>query len=214
MLGLVVELTLLNLVSCNKMTDTDESIILLGKESYVKPLMNMIPDSLQNKLPALFDSIPEGCIPPNIEGEYIIEKKFCHSNFIDLSDDKDLHLRVKNQHNRVAVVDFDEGGIVHTDTAFVMGTKSRFTLYFKEERNIEFMGNHSRVTRGIIFTGEKRNEGIKNLYFGNVILSATKGENPFIGTFIPGWYFIYKDNDGMSVNCDWFDQQGREADHE
>lgn len=214
MLRLVVGLTLLGLVSCNKMTDTDESIILLGKESYVKPLMNMIPDSLQNKLPALFGSLPEGCIPPNIEGEYKIEKKFCHSNFIDLSDDKDMHLRVKDQHNRVAVVDFDEGGIVHTDTAYVMGTDSEFTLYFKEVREMEFMGNHSRVTRCIIFTGEKKNEGIKNLYFGNVILSATKGENPFIGTFIPGWYFIYKDNDDLSVNCNWFDQQRKEGNHE
>ena len=101
-LCLVVELSFLCLVSCNKMTDTDETIILLGKESYVQPLIEMIPDSLQSKLLSLFGTIPEGFIPPNIEGEYKIEKQFCHSNFIDLSDNLDMHLRVKDQHNRVA----------------------------------------------------------------------------------------------------------------
>ena len=202
LLGILV---VLSMASCKKLMDGDEAIILIGTEDYVKPLREMIPDSLRTKVPALFGSMPEGYIPPNIEGDYKIEKQFRYSNFIDLSDDLDLHLRVRDQHNRVAVVDFDEGGIVRTDTAFVMGSGAQFSLYFEEERNMVFMGNHSRVTRCVIFTGKKTDEGIKNLFFGNVILAATEGENPFIGTFIPGWYFIYKDRDGMSVNTDWFD---------
>lgn len=34
---------------------------------------------------------------------------------------------------------------------------------------------------------------------------TSQGQNPFVGSFIPGWYFIYKDQDGLAENCDWFD---------
>lgn len=195
-------------MSCSKKTYDEESIILLGTESYVVPLNNFIPDSLKVTFPNNIGEIPSGYIPPNIEGEYVIsQKEFCHSNFINLFDKLDMHLRISKQHNRVAKVEFDEGGTVVTDTAFIMGKDQLFTLYFYEQKNMAFYGNSFRVDRCVVITGEKTDTGIKNLMFGNVILDAKQGENPFIGNFIPGWYFIYKDKDGLSENCDWFDHQ-------
>ena len=110
------------LSGCQKNNGDGNDIILLGKELYVVPLGNILPDSLKLVFPAYFGNIPQGYIPPNIEGEYAISKKeFCHSNFIDLSDTLDIHLRITYQHNRVACVKLHEGSIVCTDTAFVMG---------------------------------------------------------------------------------------------
>ncbi|MBQ6306143.1 MAG: hypothetical protein IJK78_06225 [Bacteroidales bacterium] len=200
---------LYGLAGCQKDNGDGNDIILLGKELYVVPLGNILPDSLKLVFPAHFGDIPKGYIPPNIEGEYAISKKeFCHSNFIELSDTLDMHLRITYQHNRVACVELHEGSTVCTDTAFVMGSGNRFTLYMVEERNMSFYGNHF-ITRCVVITGEKAEQGIKNLRFGSIILSAICDENAFIGSYKPGWYFIYCDGDGLAENCNWFAYQGR-----
>ena len=191
--------------SCTKENDSNDAVILLGKEAYVVPMMEMIPDSLQNKFLLQMENPPKGFIPPNIEGEYLIsEKQFCHSNFVDLSDHEDMHLRITNQHNRVANVEFHEGETIYTDTAFIMGSGQRFTLYMTEQRDLFFHTSYS-VTRCVVITGEKTADGIRGLRYGSIILAADNGGNPFLGTFMPGWYFIYKDKDGLSENCHWFD---------
>ena len=195
---------------CTKEDTFDDTVILLGKESYVIPMMEMIPDSLQDKFITQMGNPTEGFIPPNIEGEYrISEKQFCQSNFVDLMDHQDMHLRITNQHNRVATVEFHEGETIRTDTAFVMGSGRRFTLYMTEVRSMSFYADFT-ITRCVVITGEKTDQGIKNLYFGSIILDADNGGNPFLGVFTTGWYFIYKDKDGMSENCEWFGDNSTE----
>ena len=201
---------MLGLTLCQKPADEGETVILLGHESYVVPLAELMPDTLHTTFPSHFGSMPEGYIPPNIEGEYRVGKKqFCHANLIPIHDSEDIHLRVTNQHNRVAHVEFDEYGIVCTDTAYVMGSGPRFTLYFTEEKETEVFGALCRYTRLVIIAGEKTERGITNLRYGNIILEAGESSNPYITAFIPGMYFIYKDEDGLSENCDWFDHQAK-----
>lgn len=197
--------------ACKKSDPINQTITLLGTESYVTPVVEIIPDSLRPTVPSLFGGFSEGYCPPNLEGEYTINKQFCHSNFIvDLSDSQDMHLRITNQHNRVACVDFYEGFTVHKDTAYIMGEGNFFTLYFVEDRNMAFNGYHSIAKRCVIITGEKTVEGINNLHYGNVILDAEKGDTPYLGFYAKGWYFVYKDGDGVSYNDNWFDQHGEE----
>lgn len=197
---------LMGFTNCNKSNYEGDTIVLLGTESYVVPIEDMIPDSLEVKFPNYIGGIHVGYIPPNIEGEYVISKKeFCHSNFINLSDNLDVHLRITEQHNRTAKVELYEEGDVVTDTAYVMGNGQLFTLYFREFKELTLNDYTAQVERSVVITGEKTEEGIKDLMFGNIILNAWQGDNPFIGGFIPGWYFIYKDKDGLSENCDWFD---------
>lgn len=192
------------LFSCKKESENNNSIILLGKEAYVVPMSEMIPDSLQDKFLLQMGNPAEGFIPPNIEGEYLIsEKQFCFSNFVDLSDHEDMHLRVTNQHNRVANVEFHEGETIYTDTAFIMGSGQHFTLYMTEKRSMSFYADYT-ITRCVVIAGERTDQGIKNLLYGSIILAADNGGNPFLGTFTPGWYFIYKDKDGLSENYQWF----------
>ena len=194
--------------SCNKKTFNDDTVILLGTEDYVIPLENIIPDSIYADFRSYMGNMPEGYIPPNVEGEYLISNKsFCGSNFFDIFDDCDLHLRISRQHNRIATVEFHENSIVVTDTAFVMGSEKNFTLYFIEKKEIKLFGIVSLVDRCVVITGEKCDSGIQSLMFGSIIMKVHKGDNPFIGTFIPGRFFVYKDGDGFSENYKWFDYQ-------
>lgn len=206
---------LLAMTQCKKESTAGDSIILLGTENYVKKLTEIIPEEWQDDFSTHFGEMPQGYIPPNIEGEYAISpKQFVYSNFLDLSNDLDMYLKITDQHNRVATVEFYEGETIRTDTAYLMGSGQNFSLYFVEKRTLDFYGNLSTVSRVVLITGEKTQEGIKKLRFGNMILNASEPVNPFIGTFIPGWFFIYKDQDGLAENCHWFGQRGGKDDHD
>lgn len=195
---------LFGIVGCS--IPPDETIVFLGSESYVTPIEKMIPEAWQASFLSDLSPLPEGHFPPDIEGEYRISKKqFCTSNLgYDLSDSLDMYLRVVNQHNRLASVQFFEGGTVWTDTAFIMGNGAWFTLYFKEKRELVSYGTTHAHWRFVLFKGRKSEEGVHDLYFGSMILNAENGEDQYVGAFVPGWYFIYKDQDGLSENSDWF----------
>ena len=201
---------LLGMIQCKKESTSGESVMLLGTEYYVKKLTEIIPEEWQDDFLTHYGEMPQGYMPPNIEGEYVISpKQFIYSNYVDLSNDLDMYLRVTNQHNRVATVEFYEGEALRTDTAYIMGSGQRFSLYFVEKRILDFCGDISSVTRLVLITGEKTAEGIKKFRFGNIILDTRDGANPFVGEFIPGWFFIYKDQYGLAENCHWFGQKGK-----
>ncbi|MBP5573301.1 MAG: hypothetical protein J6X40_03950 [Bacteroidales bacterium] len=186
------------------------TIVVLGSESYVIPMWELIPDTLQQAFFDDFGIVPdEGYFPPSIEGAYRIgRKQFVASSLhYDLSDTLDMYLKVVDQHNRVARVEFYEGGSVWTETAFVAGTGQQFSLYFVETRELTSYGTTHAHDRFVLFTGSIGADGIRNLRFGSMILSAANGEDQYVGAFIPGWYFIYKDGDGLSEPTDFFNQE-------
>lgn len=206
---IIVIACLLGWVACRP-EEPHNTIVVLGPEAYVLSMKDLVPDSLQ---PAFFDAfgvVPdEGYYPPNIEGTYRIgRKQFVASSLdYDLSDNLDMYLRIVDQHNRVASVEFYEGGSVWTETAFVAGSGQRFSLYFKETRELTSYGTTHAHDRFVLFTGRIASDGIHELRFGSMILSAANGEDLYVGAFMPGWYFIYKDADGLSEPSDFFDQE-------
>lgn len=204
-LGLFI---LLGFTKCDKNTYEGQTIVLLGQESYVVPLDDMIPDTLEVEFKEHLGNLPEGYIPPNIEGEYVISpKKFLYSNVIDNMDSQDAHFRISKQHNRMAKVEINEGQTAVVDTAFIMGNGQNFTLYFIEHDRMEYYGMVFKTDRCVVISGEKTDEGIRNLRMGNIILDVDQSTNPYVGVFSPGWYFIFKDGDGLAENCEWFDNQ-------
>ncbi|MBR4390878.1 MAG: hypothetical protein IKT08_02080 [Bacteroidales bacterium] len=197
--------------------DPQDTIVFIGSESYVRPMTKLV-DSVSwlNAFLSGYDNIPEGYYPPDIQGEYkISEKQFVTSNIgYDLSDpeEMDMYLKVVNQFNRVASVEFYEGSTVWTDTAYIIGSGQRFSLYFVETRELLSYGTNHIHRRLVLITGKMTEEGIKDLYFGSLILDAEEGGDPLVGAFNPGWYFIYKDKDGLSEPCDWFSHHNEEGD--
>lgn len=198
-------------ISCQKDTSDGKSIILLGKEDYIQPFQNMVPDSLLTVFLPQMGNVAEGLIPPNIEGEYEIDKEFVNSNYFDLFHAHEMYLKITNQHNRTAQVKlFEAGNIQFTDTVYIMGNGQYFTLYYPELRNVLVDSNtESSIVRNVIITGEKTEEGIQNLIFGTIIIEADSIYNPYVTNLTPGMYFIYKDGDGLSNNTDWFEEQDR-----
>ena len=197
-------------ISCQKGDSHDETIILLGEESYVKTFKSMIPDTLYSKFVSQMGNIYEGYIPPNIEGEYFVDPKECiHSNFNTVDHSHDMIFRITDQHNRVARIQLYDGGSVITDTVFVMGNNQFFTVYFTENKIMPHVnGTYSHIIRNVFITGEKTDYGIRNLMYGNILTSVPTISDPFVINFEPGNYFIYTDTDGFSENCDWFEKHG------
>lgn len=200
---------LIGLVACHP-EPVHDTIVVLGDEGYVIPMRELIPDEWEQAfLDDFGTSVDEGFYPPNIEGSYRISKKqFVASSLdYDLSDTLDMYLKIVSQHNRVASVEFYEGGSVWTEMAYIAGTGDRFSLYFVETRELVSYGTNHAHARFVLITGRIGADGIHNLRFGSMILSADNGEDVYVGAFIPGWYFIYKDQDGLSEPCDFFDQE-------
>jgi len=205
---LLIPLLLGSVFSCTP--QPDDTIVLLGPEDYFKTAKvlasnYLLEDSLA-KMMISMNEIPEGDYPPDIEGEYkISEKQFVQSNFNDLDDHHlDMYLKVKHQHNRIASVYLYEGNSVYTDTAYITGQHPWFSLCFEELRELDFQGNTHAHHRLVVITGKKTADGIENLHFGSLILDKGENVDPLVGSYLPGWYFVYKDKDGLSENCDWF----------
>lgn len=208
---LSVVVALLGCVACKPEKDT---IILFGEESGFLTMAQIMDQYLEkpdqnaflSRFPNLSDA-EQDIFPPDIMGEYKISpKQFQESNigFDFFDDDQDVLLRVFNQQNRLATVDFYEGGVSRIDNAYVIGAGNLFTIYFTEERELEFMGVRYSYRRMIVITGEKTTDGIRDLYFGNIILEVENGIDPLVGDFEPGWFFIYKDADAISELGNWF----------
>lgn len=200
----------LGLVGCTP--GTDDTIILFDEETEFLKLSELMSDLTPAQQDAFLSKLPNlsentDLFPPDIMGEYKISpKQFVESNigFDFFDDNRDVKFRVFNQHNRLAKVDFYEGGVSRIDDAYVIGDGNHFTLYFTEEREMQFMGVTYSYERFIVITGEIASDGIHNLYFGNVILNVANGTDPLTGDFEPGWYFLYKDADGLSERGNWF----------
>lgn len=205
--------TTMFLVGCQKKDSAGDTIILLGKEVYVRPYREMIPDSLFTKYVAMvnIDTTQEGYIPPNIEGAYKINPyEFCYTNFWPAPHEHEVYFRVSDQHNRVAKVEMFSHILMVTDTAYITGDNQNFTLYFTQRIDMHQVNIPQTIIRNVFITGEKTDAGIRSLRLGDIITGVEGGTNPFVVSFFPGWYNIYKDGDGLAENTDFFDNQYHE----
>ena len=184
-------------------TNDDSTVILLGKESYIKEINEIIPDSVLNIIEYNTGTIHTGYIPPNIEGQYIIEhKQRLYSNvntpWPTNVIEPNVKINIYQQHNRTCVIEIDEISSITTDTAFISGNNDYFTLYLIEDKILSYSGYDSYITRNIIFTGEVSDNGIKNLYMSSIIIDVKDNSNGSIIQYDKGDLFIYKDSDNIA----------------
>ena len=202
---------LLGSFGCQKDDVLQKTIILIGEEKYVKELKDLITiDSLKTTFPSRFETLHQGLVPPDIEGEYLLDSlQLVYSNYAITENNSEIHLEISRQHNRVAAIRLFQGTVTSTDTAYIMGSgaDNTFTLYFTEDKEIDFQGAHFNVKRFVVFSGNKTAQGIRNLKYGSIVLSSNYQLTPFVGPFTPGAYFIYRDADSISPNDAWFTQQ-------
>ena len=199
----------LALTSCTK--NDDDTIALIGTEYYIDDILSVIPDSLQTRFFAEFGSIPEGPIPPKIEGNYVMDPKERVSSNVPVwplqAHEPNLYMRFSNQHNGIVKMDLNETTETVTDTVFVCGNDNAFAVYFIENKQYEIPFNglmyHAHVKRGIVMKGQVTSEGLKDFRYATIIMETEDDSDGLIGQYDNGSYFIYKDGDGIAKREDW-----------
>ena len=195
--------------SCTK--NDDNTIALIGTEYYIDDIVTVIPDSLRPKFMAEFGSIPEGPVPPKIEGEYVVDPKLRIGSNLDgwplQVTEPNVYLRFTGQHNGVVAMDLNETTENLTDTVFVCGNGNAFAVYFVEDKRYEMPMEgqvfHVRVKRGIVLKGVVTETGLSDFRYATIIMETEDDSNGIIGQYPNGSYFIYKDGDGNAKRFDW-----------
>lgn len=173
-------LAVLMMSSCLKDDPQEGTIILMGTESYVKDINEVIPDTL---LKALADTnvmqmnpvvIPQGNMPPDVQGGFVLRpKELLWYNEYPVPDGDSIRFRFggngndlgyypNGQHNRVMPCDYEENGMSgHTDVAYLMGSGNAFTAYFvlTFEHIDDIPGVDYGMTRGYVIMGEMGKNG-------------------------------------------------------
>lgn len=192
--------------SCTKNDDT--TVTLIGTEYYIDSILTVIPDSLQTRFFAEFGTIPEGVVPPKIEGSYVMDpKQRVATNTspwpLDVVE-PNVYLRFYNQHNGVAAMDLAEDTENKSDTVFVCGSENAFAVYFIEDKSFELAFNNQNynigIKRGIVMKGNVTSEGLSNFRYATIVLDVEDESGLMPGR---GSYFIYKDGDGLAKNEEW-----------
>ena len=196
------------LTSCTE--NEDNTIVLIGPEYYINDILSVIPDTLQTQFFADFGSIPDGPVPPKIEGSYKMSPKerVC-SNVVGwpLLNEPDMYLRFSAQHNGIAVMELNEATDNVIDTVFVCGNGNSFTVYFIENKRYDLEMDsatyHVRVKRGVIMKGRMAADGISDFRYATIIMETEDDSQGLIVQYDNGSYFIYKDGNGKAENFDW-----------
>ena len=197
------------LTSCTKNDTT--TISLIGTEYYIDDILSVIPDSLETKFLSDFGSIPDGPVPPKIEGSYMMNpKQRVGSNVQEWplqAVEPNVYLRFSKQHNGIVTMDLNEATETKTDTVFVCGNGSAFTVYFIENKAYDVqVDNHTyhvRMKRGIVMKGAVSDRGLSNFRYATIIMETEDDFGGLIGQYENGSYFIYKDGDGTAENQEW-----------
>lgn len=193
------------LTSCTK--NDESTIVLIGTEYYIDDILSVIPDSLQTQFSVAFGSIPEGPVPPKIDGSYIMNpKKRLASNLdesewpLDINEPLPVYLCFSNQHNGIVTLDLAEATETSTDTVFIQGNNDNFTVYFVEDKVIEDFSVPVRMKRGIIMKGRVTDAGLADFRYATIVLETEDELNQLAN---PGSYYIYKDGDDTASRFEW-----------
>ena len=197
------------MASCTK--NDENTIVLIGTEYYIDDILSVVPDSLQTRFFAQFGSIPEGPVPPKIEGEYVVDPKTRVASNVAgwplQTLEPNTYLRFSGQHNGVVTMDLNEATDNLTDTVFVCGSGNAFTVYFVEDKRYGIpLGDntfHVRVKRGVIMKGQVTEAGLADYRYATILMDSEDDSNGIIEQYPNGSYFIYKDGDGTANCFDW-----------
>ena len=195
--------------SCTK--NDDSTIVLIGEERYIDDILTVIPDTLKPTFDAIFGNIPEGPVPPKIEGSYVVDPKQRVNTNVDYWPlsviEPNVYLKFSEQHNGVVTMDLNEATEQLTDTVFVQGSHRDFAVYFVENKayDVPFNGQsfHVRVKRGVIMKGTVTSNGFSNFKIASIIMEAEDDSNGILSQYAPGSYFLYKDGDGLAEYLEW-----------
>ena len=160
-----------------------DTVVMMGTESDVKEIEEVIPDTLRAFLDAKGVVLPEGNTPPDVQGVFVFYPIYMlYTNTHPVGSGNALRFRLggnqdtlaitqdslvlfypEGQHNRLIPCDYLEDGLKLSSvkTAYLMGNGDSFSLYFRQEyKDIEISGVMFDLVRGVVITGDVDDEGI------------------------------------------------------
>ena len=162
----------------------------------------IVPDKAAN-LKGVVVKRNDGNTPPTIEGAYSISP-FIAVFFEDYAqapgkEYSAITIRFENQDKQKNTLDFSgKGGVTSSAKgAAIIGSGDDFTCFFISNGESEGISTKA-VT---LISGTKTSNGIKNMYYGFVLLE--KGDDPNNTLMKEGVYRVLKDGDGSSPTTSW-----------
>ncbi|MBR4838588.1 MAG: hypothetical protein IK004_09225 [Bacteroidales bacterium] len=204
----IVSLAALSMVSCTK--NNDSTLTFLGEEQYVEDIVKVIPKKARDVFEQRFGEIYTGDKPPKIEGEFMFAPKKRDTSNVNINTwpldvyEPNVYLKFMNQHNKVAkLIHYEETETV-IDTVYVMGHDSYFTVYYVENKKMDYGIYDVRVKRGIIYKGRITEDGIRNLKYASIIMDVYDSSNGVLDLYPAGSFFLYYDKDKLSERYNWY----------
>jgi hypothetical protein len=179
----------------------DNETLVLPKVKYARPIEEVIPVAMQEKL-KVYMPIYSGSIPPEIDGAYLINPDVIvystqggyNTTYMDKT------IKFSNQNNATNVIVYEDkqgSSYAISDEVSVTGTLDKFTAYFNTSGTSEGISCKTAT----IISGSKTISGIKDFYSAFVMLE--KGADPSGKLVNVGTYRIFKDGNGLASNTTW-----------
>ena len=164
---------------------------------------DVVPPEIRDELED-YITIYNGVNPPNVEGVYFMDPfdLVYSEDGYDAGNWSSYYIKFSNQNMTYNTIDFAEVSTSGRDEstgkgAFISGSGNNFTAYF----NTEGTSNDIYTKTALVISGTKTSSGIKNLYYAFIMVE--KGYDPDGILMEEGYFRVFKDEDGLSVNSTW-----------
>ena len=176
--------------------------VITYAQAYDERLTYSLPEEYLNKM-GKHMPIYAGNTPPTVEGVYSLSPTIAVF-FEDYAqapgkEYSAITIRFENQDKQKNTLDFSGKGSVSSSAkgAAIIGSGDDFTCFFIS--NGESYGIPTKAAT--LISGTKTSNGIKNMYYGFVLLE--KGDDPNNKLMKTGVYRVFKDGDGNSTVTSW-----------
>lgn len=181
--------------------EKDLESITTFEEHFDERISQEIPTEYLSKLSA-YMPIYSGNTPPIIEGTYKLTPwavVFDESGYEPGHTFADKIIRFSNQDSKQNTLIYDQkqaSETGHSDNVVILGQGNKFTVFFIQD----ITGSDFTSKNASIYSGTKTDAGLKNIYYGFLILEKNDPQNKQIGV---GKVRVIKDSDGLSEPTTW-----------
>lgn len=202
--------------SSDEYLEKDLKSITTYEEHFDERITQEIPEEYLKKI-GVHMPIFNGNTPPNIEGTFNLSKNELVYNstedntyvpgYIVMSQ----YVKFSNQNMKENTIEYQYEQITNKgelssksdlSAAKILGQGDNFTVFAISELTNTSDNSWSKMAR--LVSGTKTNDGIKNLYYGFVMLDKRDPNNNIMGI---GQYRIFHDKDGLSEPVTWKSRQ-------
>lgn len=193
LLMMIAAVTMMTLVACG---DDDEPETI--KDSRIT---QVIPSKYLKELQKHM-TIYDGENPPNVEGVFLVAPAVLHydsfnAEGVDSFSNSYIEFYAQDIANRTLKTKEQGGNDAQGTGSYIIGEGNDFTVFLNNS------GKNGSATfkTATIISGTMTSKGIKNLYYGFLMLE--KANDPNGNIMDPGRYRIIKDKDGLSEYSKW-----------